>query len=40
MKADLVAAKTFAEENYNCDTEMFNLKKMGLIKCIPLEVNK
>ena len=31
MRADLIAAKTFAEENYNCDTEMFNLKKMGLI---------
>jgi hypothetical protein len=31
MRADLVAAKTFAEENYNCDTEMFNLKKVGLI---------
>ena len=30
MRADLIAAKTFAEENYNCDTEMFNLKD-GLI---------
>ena len=27
MRADLIAAKTFAEENYNCDTEMFNLIK-------------
>lgn len=31
MREDLIAAKTFAEEKYGCETEMFNLKKLGLV---------
>jgi hypothetical protein len=31
MRADLNAAKNFAEVNYDCETEMFNLKKLGLV---------